>query len=73
MGRKPPLVSITTQQDNTNASSFVAIRMIDDPWNRKDSQSLQGELHKGGIKKITILTAHGPKRPRAKSVMMGIR
>jgi hypothetical protein len=40
-------------------SSFVAIRMIDDPWNRKGSQSLQGELDKSGIKKVKILKASG--------------
>ena len=46
-------------------SSFVAIRMIDDPWNLKGSQSLQGELDKSGIKKVTILTAHGPLEAKA--------
>jgi hypothetical protein len=45
-------------------SSFVAIRMIDDPWNRKGSQSLQGELDKSGIKKVKILTASGPVEAR---------
>lgn len=45
-------------------SSFVAIRMINDPWNRKGSQSLQGELDKSGIKKVKILTASGPVEAR---------
>jgi hypothetical protein len=45
-------------------SSFVAIRMIDDPWNRKGSQSLQGELDKSGIKKVKILNASGPVEAR---------
>jgi hypothetical protein len=40
-------------------SSFVAIRMIDDPYNFKGSQSLQGELDKSGIKKVTILSLAG--------------
>jgi hypothetical protein len=40
-------------------SSFVSIRMIDDPWNRKGSQSLRGELDKSGIKKVTILKSSG--------------
>jgi hypothetical protein len=35
-------------------SSFVAIRMMDDPWNLKGSQSLQGEIDKSGIKKVTL-------------------
>ena len=35
-------------------SSFVAIRMMDDPWNFKGSQSLQGEIDKSGIKKVTL-------------------
>lgn len=41
-------------------SSLVAIRMIDDPWNQKGNQSLQGELDKSGIKKVTILARSGP-------------
>ena len=39
--------------------------MIDDPWNLKGSQSLQGELDKSGIKKVTILTAYGPLEAKA--------
>jgi hypothetical protein len=38
--------------------------MIDDPWSLKGSQSLQGELDKSGIKKVTILTAHGPEEAK---------
>lgn len=41
-------------------SSFVAIRMINDPYNQKGSQSLQGELDKSGIKKVTIFASQGP-------------
>jgi hypothetical protein len=40
-------------------SSFVSIRMIDDPYNLKGSQSLQGELDKSGIKKVTLTGASG--------------
>ena len=54
-GSYPQIEKITQ-----TGSSFVAIRMIDDPWNIKGSQSLQGELDKSGIKKVTILTVHGP-------------
>jgi hypothetical protein len=54
-GSYPQIEKITQ-----TGSSFVAIRMIDDPWNLKGSQSLQGEVDKSGIKKVTILTAHGP-------------
>ena len=41
-------------------SSFVAIRMMNDPWHLKGSQSLQGALDKSGIKKVTIFAASGP-------------
>jgi hypothetical protein len=41
-------------------SSFEAIRMMDDPWNQKGSESLQGELDKSGIKKVTIFKSVGP-------------
>jgi hypothetical protein len=33
--------------------------MIDDPYNLKGSQSLQGELDKSGIKKVTMLSDVG--------------
>ena len=55
-GSYPQIEKITQ-----TGSSFVAIRMIDDPWNLKGSQSLQGELDKSGIKKVTILTAPWPR------------
>jgi hypothetical protein len=41
-------------------SAFVAIRMMNDPWHLKGSQSFQGELDKSGIKKVTIFAASGP-------------
>src|SRR4030043_1991623 len=48
-GSYPQIEKITQ-----TGSSFIAIRMIDDPYNFKGSQSLQGELDKSGIKKVTI-------------------
>jgi hypothetical protein len=37
-------------------SSFVSVRMIDDPYNKKGSQNLRGELDKSGFKKVQIIT-----------------
>jgi hypothetical protein len=53
-GSYPQIEKITQ-----TGSSFVAIRMIDDPYNFRGSQSLQGELDKSGIKKVTILSLAG--------------
>ena len=39
-------------------------RMIDDPWNKKGSQSLQGEVDKNGIMKVTIFAAVGPEESK---------
>jgi len=58
-GSYPQIEKITQ-----TGSSFVAIRMIDDPWNRKGSQSLQGELDKSGIKKVTIFAFSGPEEAK---------
>ena len=38
-------------------SSFVAVRMIDDPWNRKGSEAARGELDKSGFKKLQIISS----------------
>ena len=54
-GSYPQIEKITQ-----TGSSFVAIRMIDDPRNQKGSKSLQGELDKSGIKKVTIFAKRGP-------------
>ena len=54
-GSYPQIEKITQ-----TGSSFVATRMIDDPYNKKGSQSLQGELDKNGIKKVTIFARSGP-------------
>jgi hypothetical protein len=53
-GNYPQIEKITQ-----TGSSFVAIRMIDDPYNLKGSQSLQGELDKSGSMKVTILSFSG--------------
>lgn len=57
-----PLSTDKYQQINKitqTGSSFVAIRMIDDPWNLKGSESLQGEIDKSGIKKVWIIGGGG--------------
>jgi hypothetical protein len=59
-GSKYPQINKITQ----TGSSFVAIRMIDDPWNKKGSQSLQGEVDKNGIMKVTIFAAVGPEESK---------
>ena len=59
-GSKYPQINKITQ----TGSSFVAIRMIDDPWNKKGSQSLQGEVDKNGIMKVTIFAAGGPEESK---------
>ena len=55
-GKSYPQIEKITQ----TGSSFVAIRMINDPFNQKGSQALQGELDKSGIKKVTIFASQGP-------------
>ena len=55
-GSYPQIVKITQK-----GSSFVGIRMIDDQYNPKGSQSLRGELDKSGFKKVQFLTTtRGP-------------
>jgi hypothetical protein len=41
-------------------SSFVAVRVIDDPWNKKGSESVRGELDKSGFKNVQLISASGP-------------
>ena len=61
-GNYPQINKITQ-----TGSSFVAIRMIDDPNNLKGSQSLQGEIDKSGIiKKVTITGSFGSYVAEAK-------
>jgi hypothetical protein len=54
-GSYPQIWKITQE-----GSYFAAIRMIDDPWNKKGSESIRGELDKSGIKKATIMARSGP-------------
>jgi len=53
-GSYPQIWEITQK-----GSSFIARRMIDDPWNQKGSLSCKGELDKSGIKKVKIIGAIG--------------
>ncbi len=54
-GSYPQIVKITQ-----TGSSFVGIRMIDDPWNPKGRESIRGELDKNGFKKVQIMSGMGP-------------
>jgi len=60
-GKYPQIFKITQ-----TGSSFIAIRMIDDPFNVKGSKSLQGEVDKNGIKKVTLFAASGPEETEGK-------
>jgi hypothetical protein len=40
-------------------NSIVAVRMIDDPWNKKGSEATRGELDKSGFKKLQIKSVMG--------------
>jgi hypothetical protein len=59
-GTKYPQINKITQ----TGSSFRSIRMIDDPHNQKGSQSLQGEIDKNGIIKVTIFALLGPEESK---------
>lgn len=54
-GSYPQLVKATQ-----TGGSFVAIRMRDDPFHKKGSEQIRGELDKDGFKKIQIMSAYGP-------------
>jgi hypothetical protein len=41
-------------------SSFVAVRMIDDPRNKKGKEAVRGELDKSGFKNVQLISAGGP-------------
>jgi hypothetical protein len=59
-GSYPQIEKITQ-----TGSSFVAIRMIADPYHPViGSQSLEGELDKSGIKKVTIFKTIGPEEAK---------
>ena len=53
-GSYPQLMKITQQE-----SSFIGIRMMDDPWNRKGSTSMRGDLDKGGFKNVYTVSVGG--------------
>ncbi len=40
-------------------NSFVAERMMDDPWNKKGKWAVQGELDKSGFKKVQLISRAG--------------
>jgi hypothetical protein len=46
--------------------SFVGVRMKDDRYNMRGTRSLQGELDKSGIKKVTALPRLGPVEAKGK-------
>ena len=55
-GSYPQLVKVTQ-----TGSSFVGIRMKDDPWNPKGAEAIRGELDKNGFKKVQMMsTKEGP-------------
>ena len=54
-GSYPQIMKITQ-----TGSSFVGIRMMNDPNNRKGSKSIQGELDKNGFKELQMMTGLGP-------------
>lgn len=55
-GSYPQLVKMTQ-----TGSSFVGIRMKDDPWNPKGTEAIRGELDKNGLKKVQMVsTKSGP-------------
>jgi hypothetical protein len=60
-GSYPQIVKITQK-----GSSFVGIRMRDDPWNAKGAESIIGELDKSGFKKVQIMSAAGPLDSKGK-------
>jgi len=54
-GSYPQKVNITRE-----GSSFVGVRMIDDPWNPRGKEAIRGELDKSGFKVVRIMSASGP-------------
>jgi hypothetical protein len=60
-GNYPQIVKITQ-----TGSSFVGIRMIDDPWNPKGAEIARGELDKSGFKKVQIMSGMGPLDSKGK-------
>lgn len=54
-GSYPQLVKVTQ-----TGSSFVGIRMMNDPYNPKGAEQIRGELDKNGFKEIYIISPQGP-------------
>ena len=53
-GSYPQVWKITQE-----GSSFLAVRMIDDPWNQKGSRVARIELDKSGIKEVILIVEGG--------------
>lgn len=53
-GSYPQLVKITQ-----TGSSFVGIRMMDDPYNAKGAEQIRGELDRNGFKKVQMVSVQG--------------
>ena len=53
-GSYPQLVKI-----KQTGSSFVGVRMMDDPYNKKGAEQLRGELDKNGFKKVQMVSVQG--------------
>jgi hypothetical protein len=60
-GSYPQIVKITQ-----TGSSFVGIRIIDDPWNPKGREAIRGELDKNGFKKVYLMAGAGPLDSKGK-------
>jgi hypothetical protein len=50
-GSYPQIIRVTQ-----NGSTFVSIRMIEDPWHAKGSPAIEGELNKEGFKNVYIMS-----------------
>lgn len=53
-GSYPQLVKV-----KQTGSSFVGVRMMDDPYNKKGAEQLRGELDKNGFKKVKMVSVQG--------------
>jgi len=53
-GSYPQLVKV-----KQTGSSFVGVRMMDDPYNKKGAEQVRGELDKNGFKKVQMVSVQG--------------
>ena len=60
-GSYPQIVKITQ-----TGSSFVGIRMMEQPWMPKGSEAIRGELDKSGFKKVQLIAMVGPLDSKGK-------